>query len=45
MSQSLLDFLTSKPEYYVPTLKTLQHSLESTRDIRLKVQTLYLHTS
>jgi hypothetical protein len=42
MSQSSLDFSTSEPEYYIPTPKTPQHSPESTRDIRLKVQTLYL---
>jgi hypothetical protein len=41
MSQSSLDFSTSEPEYYVPTPKTPQHN--TTRDTRLKVQTLYLH--
>jgi ketohexokinase/beta-glucosidase len=45
MSQSSLDFSTSTtsddPEYLIPTPKTPTH--DTSRDIRLKVQTLYLH--
>jgi hypothetical protein len=46
MSQSSLYFSTSEleSEYNIPTPKTPPHSPESTCDIRLKVQTLYLHT-
>jgi hypothetical protein len=43
MSQSSLDFSTSEPKYYIPTPKTPPHN--TTRDTRLKVQTLYLHAS
>ena len=45
MSQSSLYFSTSEleSEYNIPTPKTPQRHPESTRDIRLKVQTLYLH--